>query len=212
MNNRDIKKIAIYGDSISTTSHGDGGYEGILKKSLCLDHIYNYAVSGSGLSLHTPNSMASIVQGDNIPEDVQLILIWHGTNDWYWGTELGSPMDKEANTFWGAISFVLHRLRSKLPTAKIAWATPIYRKEAPEGSNTSGNAYQSQNAVGHTLLDYYEALEKASKIFGFYLLDMRRLSNIHGENAHLYLEDEAHPNRAGYELIHEVLYKEIKRL
>lgn len=206
----ELKKIVIYGDSISTINHGNGGYEGMLKSALNLDQIYNFAVGSSGLSTITPNNMVDIVSNDdNIPKDADQILIWHGSNDWYWGTPIGQLGDNKGSSFWGSIDYAVKRLRVKLPMAKMAWVTPIYRFEQPDGVLNAGLAYELKNRVGHTMLDYYEVLEQASKRYGFSLIDMRRHCNIHEGNENYYLEDRVHPNQNGYEVISRILIQRL---
>lgn len=206
-----LKKLVIYGDSISTINHGEGGYEAILKKSLHLDEIYNYAVGSSGLSTVTPNNMVDIVsKEDNIPADADLILIWHGSNDWYWGTPIGGMGESNPDTFWGGIDYVISRLRKRLPMAKLVWVTPIYRYEAPYELSFAGEAYELSNCAERTMQDYYDTLEKASVRYGFPLIDMRRRCNIHQGNEDYYLEDRVHPNKNGYDVIGKVLVQEIE--
>lgn len=206
-------KISIYGDSISTVNYGDGGYENMLKESLFLDEIYNFSISSSGLSLDTPNNMVSLIKEQkNIPKDVDLILIWHGSNDWYWGTEIGNLYDNDVTTFWGGIDFVIKKLRKTVPMAKIVWITPIFRKEMPYLGDTVKEGYELKNIKGYTLLDYYKIIELASKKYGFNLIDMRRLTNFHEDNAKYFLEDNVHPNKYGYKIIHNILNIEIKKL
>lgn len=197
-----MKKIAIYGDSISTVNHGEGGYEKQLKDSLSLDQIYNFSVGSSGLTRDTPGGMLEVLDRIPVPEDVQMFLIWHGSNDWYWGSGL--------NKFSNAIRTAVDRLRAAAPSAQLAWVTPICRFECPAGTESEGDAYELPNQKGLTMMDYYEEIERASKQLGFYLIDMRRLCGIHSKNAALYLEDRVHPNRAGYERIASVFEREIK--
>lgn len=206
-------KISIYGDSISTVNHGEGGYEKKLKESLSLEEIYNFSIGSSGLSSGTPNSMVNIVmKPEMIPKDVDLNLIWHGSNDWYWGTKIGQMGNSDPSTFWGSIDFTINKLRQKNHMARIAWVTPIYRREKPYMCHRVGDGYELQNLNGYTLLDYYKVIELASKRYGFYLIDMRRMANFHRENAQYFLEDYVHPNKHGYKIIHDILYAEIKKL
>ncbi len=208
-----LRKAVIYGDSISTGTHGKGGYEAKLKQSLQLAQIYNYSIGSSGLSTSTPDSMVALIKKDDkIPADADLVIIWHGTNDWYWGTQIGREGDTALNTFWGGIDYVVTRLRKKLPDARIVWGTPLYRWQAPHLTQRSGEAYALPNAVGYTLLDYANALEAASKRYGFNLIDFGRLTNIHKENESRYLEDRVHPNAEGYEVIHRIFYHEIQQI
>ena len=73
-----MKTIAIYGDSISTGTHGEGGYEAMLKSSLSLEKVYNFAVGSSGLTRKTPGGMLEVLDKNPVPEDAELFLIWHG--------------------------------------------------------------------------------------------------------------------------------------
>jgi lysophospholipase L1-like esterase len=205
-------KLAIYGDSLSTGTHGEGGYEKKLKESLCLSGTYNFAVGSSSLSKGSAGCMADLLEEGRLPEEADIILIWHGSNDWYWGVPIGNQGDREPDTFNGAISFVIERLRINFPNARIIWVTPIYRMERPDGVEVEGDAFRTLNKVGSTLLDYVEALDRSSLYHGFPLIDMRRLSGIHAYNSGFYLEDGVHPNRNGYELIHLILDHEIRRL
>lgn len=208
-----IKKVVIYGDSISTRNHGNGGYEAKLKAALNLETVYNYAIGSSGLSTTTPNSMVGLIkQYDKIPADADLIIIWHGTNDWYWGSELGHEGDTAVNTFWGGIGYVITQLRKKLPDARIVWGTPIYRWQAPNLTPHTGEAYALPNALGYTLQDYNIVLEKASQRYGFNLIELGKLTNIHKENEDRYLEDHVHPDAKGYDIISHVFASEIKKV
>ena len=198
-----MKTIAIYGDSISTGTHGEGGYEAMLKSSLSLKRVYNFAVGSSGLTRKTPGGMLEVLDKNPVPEDEELFLIWHGSNDWYWG----SGMEE----FSHGVKEAVNRLRAAAPTAELVWVTPIYRFECPDGMAQAGEAYELPNKNGYTMLDYYEELERSSKRLGFPLIDMRRLCGIHRDNAGIYLEDRGHPNRAGYQRIGAVLDREIQR-
>lgn len=207
-----LLRITIYGDSLSTGSHGEGGYVPRLRESFCLENIQNLSIGSSGLAVGTPDSMVELLgKPGHLPENPDLILVWHGSNDWYFGTAIGTPGSADPSTFSGAVGAVMEVLREHSPNAMILWVTPLYRWEKPDRGGAEGDAYGLPNRNGHTLLDYHEALERASARHGFPLVDMRRLCGIHGHNAGLYLEDGVHPNREGYLLIGSVLEREIRR-
>lgn len=207
-----INKIVIYGDSISTREYGEGGYEHFLAENFGAE-IVNYAVGASGLSQTTPDSTVSLLmEHKNIHEDADIVIMWHGTNEWYWGSEIGDISDEGADTFYGAVHNAVKYIREKSPHALFVWLTPIYRLQNPDGITTVGNAYEIKNKAGNTLEDYYRAIERASVRYGFPIIDMRRLCGIHETNHSLYLEDCVHPNRAGYERISRILIKALEDL
>lgn len=173
----------------------------------------NYAISASGLSLATPNNGVSILMNEeNIPADADVILVWHGSNDWYWGSPMGNLEDSTPETFLGAIATAVRCIREKAPDALLAWGTPIYRFQNPDEVEVPGMAYQTKNKIGQTMEAYYQAIMRASVYHGFPVIDLRRLTGIHEKNQELYLEDRIHPNRAGYEKIARVLKKGLEEL
>lgn len=207
-----LRKLAIYGDSISTGTHGEGGYESYLAQAFGVETA-NYAVGSSGLSLATPDSGAAILADENnIPADADVVFIWHGSNDWYWGSPVGEVTDQTPDTFLGAIAASVSSVRKKVPDALLVWGTPLYRFEAPDGGTKPGKAYGTKNKLGLTMEAYYEAIYRASVYHGFPVIDLRRLCGIHEKNQDLYLEDKVHPNRAGYEKIRRVLKKGLEEL
>lgn len=204
-----IKKIVIYGDSISTTEFGNGGYARYLKEKFNAE-VINYAVSASGLSLLTPDNTLSTLEKDEcLHEDADLIIMWHGSNEWYWGSEIGTLGEKNGETFLGAIDRAMERIRSKSPNAFLFWLTPIYRYQAPDGCEQEGKAYETKNKAGYTMMDYYCALQEASIYYGFSLIDVRVLSGIHEGNSEKYLGDHVHPTEEGYKRIWKVMEREI---
>lgn len=199
-----MKKLVIYGDSISTVNHGNGGYEALLGEALSAEMVCNFAVGSSGLTRMTPRGMLEILETHPAPCDADLFLVWHGCNDWYWGSSM--------EEFAASIQTAVEKLRAAAPTAALIWVTPIYRFEQPDGMAQAGDAYELPNKKGHTLLDYYLELERSGRKLGFPIIDMHSLCGIHCHNADLYLEDRVHPNHAGYARIAAVLEREIRRI
>lgn len=196
--------MVIFGDSISTKNHGNGGYEEGLKEGLKLDKITNLAVGSSGLTMSTPNSMAERIKKSEILEDTDFFLIWHGTNDWYWGSEL--------SLFEQEMIQSVSSLRKLSPSAYIIWILPIYRREAADGCKTKGNAWVTRNKAGAVLKDYGEIIKKVSKRMKFDYLDISEFFTITEENAEVFLEDGVHPNEKGYERITEVLISQLNKV
>lgn len=206
---RKINKLFIYGDSLSTGTHGEGGYEPALAAALRPGRIGNFSVGSSGLSRRTPRGMLEVLDGQEErglleEEGADVVLIWHGSNDWYWGTPLGEAADATEETFYGCIHQAVGRVRKRNPEALLLWATPLFRWERPFQGTEPGPAYELPNRAGATMLAYNEAVCRSAEREGFLLVPMRQLAGIHAENESRYLEDHVHPNRAGYERIEKI--------
>ena len=55
-----ITDFCIYGDSLSDGTHGENAYLNEIKREFGIERLRNFAVSASGLTEQTPNSMVSI--------------------------------------------------------------------------------------------------------------------------------------------------------
>lgn len=210
-----IRNLWIYGDSLSTGTHGENAYLDALKKEMDFENFRNFSVGSSGLTEHTPNSMVSILKKqladlEPIPEKPDVIFIWHGSNDWYWGSSIGEVLLDDNASFAGAIRWVVENLRAMCPDALIIWATPIFRLEKPNESDNYGDAFLTPNKNGNMMGEYVEALRNASLLLHFPLIEMGQKVNIHMANEADYMEDHVHPNAKGYHKIARVLIRQIK--
>lgn len=198
-----MKKLLIYGDSLSSGTHGNGAYLKQLENNLKIS-LTNRSIGSSGLSVTTPNCMIEQIEKyHDVKYDI--ILIWHGTNDWYWGT----PMD----LFTKSIEKVITILRERNPEAMIVWAGPLYRFETPNGTEAiHSEANFCKNKEGFTLSEYTNILEKKTKEFHVKWINIDASTQITQFNSDVFLEDKVHPNAKGYERIAKCLTKEIAPL
>ena len=202
-----IREMWVYGDSLSNGNHGKNAYYDRLTEALGIEKIRNFAVGSSGLSAGTPNSMVSILArqtaehfaGESAPE---IILAWHGSNDWYWGTPI--------ETYRADVLSVTRTLREHYPAALVIWATPIFRLENPDGMIRVADAFENPNKIGRVLGDYVDALRDCATVGHFPLIEMGQSVNIHLSNEGQCLEDHVHPNEEGYRRIANVLIREIQ--
>ena len=196
-----MRRLLIYGDSLSNGNHGKNAYYDTLAAK-GIEYL-NRAVGSSGLCLNTPCSMLSqLVKYDDRGFDV--VLVWHGSNDWYWGSgkeEFLSSMDK-------AISII----RERNPDALILWCGPIYRYEAPDSFSEKSIAWDTKNKVGLTLRDYEKMVKASAKSLSIHYLDMDGSVQIHQGHAAIFLEDNVQPNEQGYERISRALVLELEKL
>ncbi len=200
----------LYGDSISA----ENDCSRLLQDRLHIGSIFNHAIGASGLSTHTPDNLTGLLeQKEVLHPDADLIFLWHGTNDWYWGAPLGDPGDNTPETYYGALRYAVNFLRSASPRAKIISMTPLPRWQTPEGISPSASpldGYFVRNAAGHTLAEYEAALLRRSRELCFPVVDLRTLMNLHPGNASLYLKDSIHPNLRGYDELTRIIAAQIR--
>lgn len=208
------KTAVIYGDSISTRNYGNGGYEQYIKHELGLDVIHNHAISASALTDGTPNNLIRLLDDESmLHPDADLVVLWHGTNDWYWGAPVGNPMSgdlENESTYVGALNHAVRKIRAAAPQAKILCLTPLWRLQAPDGCETVAEAWINSNKIGATLRDYCHTLQEMSQLLCFPVLDMRSLTNFNEFNHPVYQPDMVHPSDAGYRVIADILCGFIK--
>jgi lysophospholipase L1-like esterase len=208
-----MNKLIIYGDSLSTGTHGNGGYLQALRDAFQPAVLLNRSIGSSGCAACTPDSMMQILSRDD-PDacNADLIFVWHGTNDWYWGTPFGPDGLEDPNTWQGSIARAVQILRRLSPHALLVWATPLYRFECPDTGNISGDAAFLKNKVGYTQLDYTAALRVQADLWHFPVIETGRLCGINAQTDSELLEDHVHPNASGYRHIQRVLCAELKQL
>jgi lysophospholipase L1-like esterase len=202
--------VVVYGDSISTGTHGGGGWIPALAELGPL-LVHNHAVGSSPLAEGMPGSLVDVLR---LPEclhpDADVVVLWHGTNDWYWGTPLGDPTSGAA-TYVGALTECVARLRSVRRDVPIVAPTPLWRFERPHGGTTAGDASTTRNAIGATLTDYRAALLMAAPSLALHVVDMDA-AGVTATTASALLEDGVHPNAAGYRAISPLLATALKEV
>ena len=205
--------FAIYGDSISLDSYPGGGWPSRVAAALQPADMYNHAIGASGLSATTPNStITKINELDWQHPDAEIAIVWHGTNDWYWGAPVGKVGEADENTYAGAIECLVRKLRQINPQVRIVWMTPILRCQPPHriDASASSEAWDTPNCTGATMRDYVDVLTEQSRRLCFPLIDLRRLTGFSPENKHLYYRDIAHPSEAGFDRIAELIARHLR--
>ena len=211
-----IKTTVIYGDSISTSEYPCGGYGIQLQQAMGIKTLHNHAIGASGLTEGTPNNLVQLLENpQNLHDDADLVILWHGTNDWYWGVPVGVPGTEDMQnrkTYVGALTEAVTKIRAAAPQARVLCMTPLCRRETPDGCTETGEAWLNPNKIGVPLRDYCDALEEMSRILCFPVLDLRRLTNFNPQNFHIYQPDGVHPSDAGHRVIADILQGFLKSL
>ncbi len=205
--------LAIYGDSISLDSYPGGGWPSRVAAAIRPQQLYNHAIGASGLSSTTPNStLTHLEQPQWQHPDADIALLWHGTNEWYWGAPVGTIGQMDASTYAGAIERTVSILRSINPQVRLVCMTPILRCQAPDGRTALpvGEAWDTPNRIGATLRDYTDVLCEQSRRLCFPVIDLRTLTGFSPENKHLYYRDVAHPSDLGFDRIAELIVRHLR--
>ena len=205
--------IAIYGDSISLDSYPGGGWPSRLAAAIAPRALYNHAIGASGLSTATPNNTITFLDQPQWQHpDAEIAIMWHGTNEWYWGAPLGTVGTTDEGTYAGAIASAADKLRRINPQVKLVFMTPIMRCQLPNGITDVplGEAWDTPNRIGATLKDYTDILREQSQRLCFPLIDLRTLTGFSHINKHLYYRDIAHPSEAGFDRIADLITRHLK--
>lgn len=171
-----------------------------LKKMLNAEEMINYAVSGISYCSCSPINAEQALSKTYIQaKGGDIVIIAGGTNDYGTSVELGKKEDCEDKSFFGAVDIVFRGIKENNPGAEIFIVIPIPRDD------------EGKNEKGYVLEDYRSALEYKAKLYGFNIIDGRKIP-IHPdreEDLILYMDDGLHPNNAGHKLYADMVYAEI---
>jgi lysophospholipase L1-like esterase len=203
-------KWGTMGDSITANSGGLYGvnYRTLVQNLLGIGLVNNVAVSGSMIarkSGYAQDANAMCVRFANLDNDCKIVTIFGGTNDYRGAGEDGIPLgvkgSTDVNVFYGALKVLIDGLITKIPSAKIAFITPMQR-----------GSMNTPNAQGHILKDYVNAIKEMCADYSIPVLDMYNIGGLNVQNFATLTTDQLHPNTAGYEFISRKIAKFIDEL
>lgn len=175
------RKIAFVGDSISAVDL----YQPMVAAHLQADLVgfTNDAVAGRKLAEAIP-----VLTEDNL-EDVDLLCVFLGTNDFGGDTPLGAYGDATSEpTFYGQARDLLETALTANPSLTLAVITPMKRLAA-----AGDPPWDEPNGVGHVLGDYVDALIRVAGDLGVAVLDFFRTSGLNDLTIPTKTSDGLHP-------------------
>ncbi len=133
--------------------------------------------------------------------DVDLVVVFGGTNDYGWVSALfGDENDHTYNTFCGAVNCLMDQLKEHYPKAFVMFMTPTRRCLDEDVSSDVHKGPDSLPLVG-----YVDYILKAGKKRGIPVLDLyRELEEINpsvDQQREIYMPDTVHPSDLGHYLI-----------
>ena len=188
------KKICFYGDSITAN-----GYYPQMVSSAFNMSMTNCSVGGACYIYQDSDSMSSDTRIATIPADSDIVFIMAGTNDFSGSTiedTITYSSDYDRSTFKGAICYIIDKIQTQAPNAKIILSTNI----GGRGSTGLPQPLYPANGLGFTPLDYRNAEIEAAAFMNVEVCDTWSCG-INGVNRTTYIADTVHPTGAGYELI-----------
>ena len=214
--NYNNKSIMFFGDSITfgvsslapSTEYPyglktltDTCYAKLLYNLLGCNGYTNKAISGSsfvdgGLQIETITTTIT-----NTSDNVDVIYIAGGTNDFQLQTPLGDIDSVGVTTFYGALKYVCDYLKLTYPDATIIFATPI-------------NYSKTKDTPIYKLNEYRNAIFEVAMMYGFMVVDCSEIGlpivlsgDGHGIYKRALCYDGVHPTELGHKLMADNLAK-----
>lgn len=142
-------------------------------------------------------SIANFV--DNI-EAADVMTVWAGTNDWYGGVPLGTLLNGDGNTYYGAVQHVCEEVSTNLPGCKLLLITPLQRNTTNTAEwEEDSRGFKINATTGKTLEDYANAVLETAEIYGIPVLDMFHAGGVNKINIDAWTTDKLHPGKAQFE-------------
>lgn len=155
----------------------------VVKESLGLENVYNCGIGGATLSNKNVKSICNRYY--NIPNDVDIITLLGGVNDWAQGVPLGTIDDMNANTIYGALNYIASNMVVKYSNAFIVFMSPLPVSDAK---------LEQYSSTPYSLADINTAYKNICKKYNIAYLDLYSLSGFENECNDAEKTDGVHPN------------------
>ena len=212
-NKRDFSglKIACLGDSITAAANLEGeedyqqySYPARLKELLHAEEVYNLGIGGSSIGRYWADAYVDRYQ--EIPEDVDVIIVMGGTNDGFCVSdkEFGSLEERTYRTFCGDLDELMRGLREHYPRAEIFFATPL--------PNILQDYLMCERDYLLPQQDFVDVIRILAQEYDYEVIDLYNSNILDSHDANVvaeYIPDGVHGNHAGYQIMAEHFAAEI---
>ena len=206
-------KINFLGDSI-TEGHGCSSTEKRFSDMIAAQYgaiTRNYGIGGTRLARQTKpseNSRHDLDFPSRVAEmdpDADVVVVFGGTNDFGHGdAPFGTPADRTADTFCGALHELYTSLLTKYPRAQFVIITPLHRSTENE-----------PNMHGKVLKDYVDEIRATAEYYSLPVLDLYAGYGVQPAvpvAKERYMPDGLHPNDAGHVILTNKIARFIESL
>ena len=194
------KKIAFLGDSITQGLTWNGSAQVYVDKPYPMTVAEKLKCDCQNVG-HSSYPISSIGKAQcfnttyvEIDRDVDYIFVFGGTNDFQYSVPVGTIADREDVSFCGAIFTLINKIRTRIPTAKLVFFTPLHRST-------------EINSDGTNLMDYVNAIRDVCELCAIPVVDLYKnsgFSNVVTEMEQYYA-DGLHLTQDGYNLLGAVI-------
>lgn len=206
-------KIACLGDSITAAANLDKeenyqqySYPIKLKELLGAKEVYNLGIGGSSIGRYWADAYVDRYQ--EIPEDVDIIIVMGGTNDGFCVSdkEFGSLDERAERTFCGDLDELMSGLREHYPDADIFFATPL--------PNILHDYLMSERDYLLPQQDFVDVILALAAEYDYEVIDLYNSNILDSHDADIvadYVPDGVHANHEGYQIMAEHFAAELIR-
>lgn len=207
------KKIACLGDSITAAANLESeedyqqyAYPSRLKELLDAEEVYNLGIGGSSIGRYWAD--AFVDRYEDIPEDVDIIIVMGGTNDGFClsENELGNLDERKSRTFCGDLDELFRGLKEKYPDADIFFATPL--------PNILQDYLMRERSYLLPQKRIVNVMLKLAQEYDIPVIDMYNSNILDSHDVKIveeYVPDGVHGNAKGYQILAEHFAAELVR-
>jgi len=196
--------------SLSNTEYRSTFYEDSLNLAMIADAIayddfsvqlYDIASNNFKLDYFQP----ALVELSNVDfENVEIIFIEHGINDYSAGRMIDNPDNPlDVYTYAGALRYSIEKIKSAYPDVRIILVTPLYCYFQVNGER--GLDSETSDFGQGPLVNYVEAELRVAKEYGISVIDNFHNLGINSYNIDEYAIDGIHLNEKGRKLLANAL-------
>lgn len=190
-------RVAFLGDSITfgdTLSTQNDTYASCLARMIGADACANYGWNGSTMGGTRPDRF--IDRYLSMSNDMDLVFVFGGTNDYGFSTPLGTMGDSSSATFYGTLNLLMSGLKQKYPEGQVVFLTPIHRLRGDR-----------KNKAGYILEDYVNAIVSMGAFYDIPVVDLYHAPTMNFVGRQGYLADGLHPTVRGHKVLAGYLYE-----
>lgn len=207
------KKIACLGDSITAAANLDSeedyqqyAYPSRLKELLGAEEVYNLGIGGSSIGRYWADAFVERYQ--EIPEDVDIIIVMGGTNDGFCLSEkeLGTLEERSPRTFCGDLDELIRGLQKNYPDADIFFATPL--------PNILQDYLMRERSYLLPQRKLVNVILKLAQEYDIPVIDLYNSNILDSHDVDIveeYIPDGVHGNHEGYQILAEHFAAELVR-